>query len=195
MARMRRLALLRHTAFPDFLPAIKATRPCWPCCFVGNTMNVRYGVCRRLPHENRSEISPRDLMVSNLKLSLHAETLAPLGATSSQHLAAALRRHTSTETVALSPFMVLEQPRKYSSRYGGVKENSQEWFMIFSRSLRIERTQGKVSSPWKTSKVCSECPRPRLDGYFFNRFPLFCAALLWKMLKTLDSFESRCGNL
>ena len=100
---MRRLALLRHTAFPDFLPAIKATRPCWPCCFVGNTMNVRYGVCRRLPHENRSEISPRDLMVSNLKLSLHAETLAPLGATSSQHLAAALRRHTSTETVALSP--------------------------------------------------------------------------------------------
>ena len=90
-------------AFPDFLPAIKATRPCWPCCFVGNTMNVRYGVCRRLPHENRSEISPRDLMVSNLKLSLHAETLAALGATSSQHLAAALRRHTSTETVALSP--------------------------------------------------------------------------------------------
>ena len=55
--------------------------------------------------------------------------------------------------------------------------------MIFSRSLRIERTQGKVSSPWKTSKVCSECPRPCLDGYFFNRFPLFCAALLWKMLK------------
>ena len=98
---MRRLALLRHTAFPDFLPAIKATRPCWPCCFVGNTMNVRYGVCRRLPHENRSEISPRDLMVSNLKLSLHAETLAPLGATSSQHLAAALRRHTSTETVEM----------------------------------------------------------------------------------------------
>ena len=42
-------------------------------------------------------------MVSNLKLSLHAEPLAPLGATSSQHLAAALRRHTSTETVALSP--------------------------------------------------------------------------------------------
>ena len=40
-------------------------------------------------------------MVSNLKLSLHAETLAPLGATSSQHLAAALRRHTRTEAVAL----------------------------------------------------------------------------------------------
>ena len=36
-------------------------------------------------------------------LSLHAETLASLCATSSQHLTAALGRHTSTETVALSP--------------------------------------------------------------------------------------------
>ena len=66
-------------------------------------MNVRYGVCRRLPHENRSEISLPDLIVSNLELSLHAETLASLSTASSQHFAAALRRHTSTETVALSP--------------------------------------------------------------------------------------------
>lgn len=102
-ALILRFALLRHTAFPCFLPAIKATRPPGPCCFVGNTMSVRYGVCSRLPRENRSEISSRDLIVSNLDPSLHAKTLAALCATSSQHLTAALSRHTSTETVALSP--------------------------------------------------------------------------------------------
>ena len=140
---MRRLAPLRHTAFPSFLPAIKATRPPGPCCFAGNTMNVRYGVCKRPPRENRSEMSSRDLMVSNRTLSyraLHAEALAALCTTSSQHLAAAFRRHASAETVALSPltsvrliralhsnfpFMVLEQPRNYSSGYRAVKENSQ----------------------------------------------------------------------
>ena len=147
MARMRRLALLRHTAFPDFLPAIKATRPCWPCCFVGNTMNVRYGVCRRLPHENRSEISPRDLMVSNLKLSLHAETLAPLGATSSQHLAAALRRHTSTETVALSPLTSVRLIRALHGHFpfDTFKSNFQSIYHVAVPSSAFPQSSGNKS--------------------------------------------------
>ena len=40
-------------------------------------------------------------MVSNLKLSLHAETLTTLSTASSQNLAAALGCHAGTEAVAL----------------------------------------------------------------------------------------------
>lgn len=65
IALIRRFALLRHTALPDFFPAIKATRPWRPCCFAGNTMSVRYGVRRRFPLENRSEMSALHLIASN----------------------------------------------------------------------------------------------------------------------------------
>ena len=78
-ALIRRFALLRHTALPDFFPAIKATRPLGSCCFsLRNTMSVRYGVCERLPCANKTEISALDAMVSNTSLDYTQRRLRPL---------------------------------------------------------------------------------------------------------------------
>lgn len=101
-ARIRRFAALRHTAFPSLLPATKAARPGRSCCFsCCTTINVRYGVCNRLPCVNREEISALDFIVSNPEPLLHAKALASLSAASSENGATALRRHAGTETVAL----------------------------------------------------------------------------------------------
>lgn len=78
-SRMRLLAELRHTALPDFFPAIKATRPLGSCCFsLRNTMSVRYGVCKRMPRENAFEISALDLRVSNTIPDYTQRRLRPL---------------------------------------------------------------------------------------------------------------------
>ena len=70
-------------------------------------MSVKYGVLKRLPVEKRLDISKLDLMVSNWVLLLDAETLATLCAASSEHSAATLGGHTSTEAVALSALAVV----------------------------------------------------------------------------------------
>ena len=64
-ARMRLLARLRQTAFPSFLPATKAARPLWPCCFSFRiTMSVISGVPIRLPSLKMKEISALDFITS-----------------------------------------------------------------------------------------------------------------------------------
>lgn len=77
-ALIRLFALFRQTALPSFFPAIKATRPERPCCSVENTIKVRYGVCSRLPYENRWEISVLDVIVSNLTPCYTQRRLRPL---------------------------------------------------------------------------------------------------------------------
>lgn len=85
-ARIRLFARLRQTAFPFFFPAIKATRPSRSCCFIPTlfsvlprlpTMSVRYGVFRRLPAENRLEMSALDLIVSNVNSHYTQRRLRP----------------------------------------------------------------------------------------------------------------------
>ena len=65
---IRRFAPLRHTAFPFFFPATKATRPpedsVRPRSF-DETISVTLGVWIRLPREKRFEISVLDLIISN----------------------------------------------------------------------------------------------------------------------------------
>ena len=70
----------------EFFSAIKATRPSRSCCFIPTlfsaltrlpTMNVRYGVFRRLPSENRSEMSALDLIVSNVNSHYTQRRLRP----------------------------------------------------------------------------------------------------------------------
>lgn len=83
-------------------------------------------------------LAGRDSLQS-ITRSLHAKALAALCATRGQHLAATLGRHTSAETVALSPLssvrlvralhvyslsQLIEQPGNYSARYTRIKENS-----------------------------------------------------------------------
>ena len=102
-SRIRRFALLRHTAFPSFFPAIKATRPCWSCCpSVRNTIKLSSGVFTRLPFLKRRVISALDLIVFTTgKPLLDSQALAPLGATACDDGTATLGGHACTETVAL----------------------------------------------------------------------------------------------
>ena len=102
-SRIRRFALLRQTAFPNFLPAIKATRPLWSCCpSVRNTIKRSSGVFTRLPFSKRRVISALDLIVFTIgKPLLDGQALAPLGTTTRENGTAALGRHAGTETVAL----------------------------------------------------------------------------------------------
>ena len=82
--------LVAHSAHPDASRCC-ATPRCpisylqqkqhdrWrPCCFAGNTMSVRYGVRRRFPLENRSEMSALDLIVSNRDALYTQRRLRPL---------------------------------------------------------------------------------------------------------------------
>lgn len=100
----RRFDRLRHTAFPSFLPAIKATRPPWPCCSsFSYTNKVRECAFKRFPCMKTRDTSVLDLMVANTRnLVLHAETLAALCTTSFQHSTAALGGHACTKAMGLS---------------------------------------------------------------------------------------------
>jgi hypothetical protein len=61
---MTRFALLRKGAFPSFLPARKATRPCWPRrSLVGFTKAIMLLVFTLCACEKKLVISALDLMV------------------------------------------------------------------------------------------------------------------------------------
>ena len=100
IALIRRLALLRHTAFPNLLLATKAARPFWPCCFsFRSTIRVISVVAILFPLLKMREISAFDLMIS--KTNLHGKAFAALSATTRENCTTALCGHASTEAVAL----------------------------------------------------------------------------------------------
>lgn len=68
ISRKRRFDRLRHTAFPSFLPATKATRPPWPCCSSFSYTNiVRECAFKRFPCAKTRDTSVLDLIVANTR--------------------------------------------------------------------------------------------------------------------------------
>lgn len=99
-------------------------------------------MCKRLPWVNRDEISVLDFIVSNPDPRLHAEALASLCPTSRQNGAAALRRHTGTEAVALSSLASVRLIRALHGHFpfNTYKSNFQSIYDVASPSSAFRET-------------------------------------------------------